>query len=77
MMPGAPFNAAHAIANGVYVAAVNRVGFETGNIRGNRPQARDWSSGVVRSLPIPSDKSWPKHRTTKRPYFWLKWTCTD
>ena len=26
---------AHAIANGVYVAAVNRVGFEAGNIRGN------------------------------------------
>jgi N-carbamoylputrescine amidase len=26
---------AHAIANGVYVAAVNRVGFETGNILGN------------------------------------------
>jgi N-carbamoylputrescine amidase len=26
---------ANAIANGVYVAAVNRVGFETGNIRGN------------------------------------------
>lgn len=25
----------HAIANGVFVAAVNRVGFETGNIRGN------------------------------------------
>ncbi len=25
----------HAIANGVYVAAVNRVGFETGNIRGS------------------------------------------
>src|SRR5580693_2186465 len=25
---------AHAIANGVYVAVVNRVGFETGNIRG-------------------------------------------
>jgi len=25
----------HAIANGVYVAAVNRVGFETGDIRGN------------------------------------------
>jgi N-carbamoylputrescine amidase len=24
----------HAIANGVYVGAVNRVGFETGNIRG-------------------------------------------
>ena len=27
---------AHAIANGVYVAAVNRVGFENGDIRGNR-----------------------------------------
>src|SRR6202020_2898478 len=26
---------AHAIANGVYVAVVNRVGFETGNVRGN------------------------------------------
>lgn len=26
---------AHAIANGVFVAVVNRVGFETGNIRGN------------------------------------------
>jgi N-carbamoylputrescine amidase len=26
----------HAIANGVYVAAVNRVGFENGDIRGNR-----------------------------------------
>jgi N-carbamoylputrescine amidase len=25
---------AHAISNGVYVAAVNRVGFETGNVRG-------------------------------------------
>src|SRR4030088_2170815 len=25
----------HAIANGVYVAVVNRVGFETGNVRGN------------------------------------------
>jgi N-carbamoylputrescine amidase len=26
---------AHAIANGVYVGVVNRVGFETGNVRGN------------------------------------------
>ena len=26
---------AHAIANGIYVAVANRVGFETGNIRGN------------------------------------------
>lgn len=29
---------AHAIANGVYVAAVNRVGHETGDVRGNRVQ---------------------------------------
>ncbi len=27
---------AHAISNGVYVGAVNRVGFETGNVRGNQ-----------------------------------------
>ncbi len=27
---------AHAIANGVYVAAVNRVGFEEGDVRGNK-----------------------------------------
>jgi N-carbamoylputrescine amidase len=29
---------AHAIANGVYVAVVNRVGHETGNIRGNQAE---------------------------------------
>ena len=29
---------AHAIANGVYVAVVNRVGFETGNVRGKPAQ---------------------------------------
>jgi N-carbamoylputrescine amidase len=29
---------AHAIANGIYVAVVNRVGFETGNIRGKSAQ---------------------------------------
>jgi N-carbamoylputrescine amidase len=29
---------AHAIANGVYVAVVNRVGHETGNVRGNEVQ---------------------------------------
>src|SRR5207248_8945058 len=29
---------AHAIANGVFVAVVNRVGHETGNIRGNEAQ---------------------------------------
>jgi N-carbamoylputrescine amidase len=31
---------AHAIANGVYVAVVNRVGFEEGNIRGNKAQGK-------------------------------------
>jgi N-carbamoylputrescine amidase len=31
---------AHAIANGVYVAVVNRVGFEHGDIRGNKPAGR-------------------------------------
>ncbi len=30
----------HAIANGVFVAAVNRVGFETGDIRGNRAEGQ-------------------------------------
>jgi len=31
----------HAIANGVYVAAVNRVGHEDGNVNGNKAQAGD------------------------------------
>jgi N-carbamoylputrescine amidase len=31
---------AHAIANGVYVAVVNRVGFEEGDIRGNKAQGK-------------------------------------
>ena len=31
---------AHAIANGVYVAVVNRVGFEEGNIRGNKASGK-------------------------------------
>jgi len=31
---------AHGIANGVYVAVVNRVGHETGNIRGNQAQGK-------------------------------------
>ena len=41
---------AHAIANGVYVAVVNRVGFEQGNIRGNKAQGKGlefWGGSFV------------------------------
>lgn len=31
---------AHAIANGVYVAVVNRVGFEHGDVRGNKASGK-------------------------------------
>ena len=46
---------AHAIANGIYVAAVNRVGFEG-------PSARKaaWNSGALRLSPIRSARSSPK-----------------
>jgi len=41
---------AHAIANGVYVGVVNRVGFETGNIRGNETKGAGlefWGSSFI------------------------------
>ncbi len=41
---------AHAIANGVYVAVVNRVGHETGNVRGNAargPGLEFWGGSFV------------------------------
>ena len=41
---------AHAIANGVYVAAVNRVGHETGDVRGNEgrgPGLEFWGGSFV------------------------------
>jgi N-carbamoylputrescine amidase len=41
---------AHAIANGVYVAVVNRVGFENGDIRGNKAPGRGlefWGGSFV------------------------------
>ena len=41
---------AHAIANGVYVAAVNRVGFEHGNVRGNKvagPGLEFWGGSFI------------------------------
>ena len=57
---------AHAIANGVYVAGVNRVGHENGDIRGNRASGPAWSSGAAAFSPIPSAASWPRLRTRKR-----------
>ncbi len=41
---------AHAIANGVYVAAVNRVGMENGDVRGNRvegPGMEFWGGSFI------------------------------
>jgi N-carbamoylputrescine amidase len=41
---------AHAIANGVYVAVVNRVGFENGDIRGNKAEGKGlefWGGSFV------------------------------
>jgi N-carbamoylputrescine amidase len=41
---------AHAIANGVYVAVVNRVGFEQGDIRGNKAPGQGlefWGSSFI------------------------------
>jgi N-carbamoylputrescine amidase len=41
---------AHAIANGVYVGVVNRVGFETGNIRGNSASGKGlefWGASFI------------------------------
>ncbi len=44
---------AHAIANGVYVGVVNRVGFETGNIRGNSAPGKGLEFWEARFSPIP------------------------
>ena len=58
---------AHAIANGVYVAGVNRVGYETRrHSRQSRQRARAWSSGAAASLPIPSAASLRRLRTKRR-----------
>ncbi len=57
---------AHAIANGVFVGVVNRVGHEFGDIRGNRAQGKGLGSGEDRSCAILSAASSPRHPTTKR-----------
>ena len=67
---------AHAIANGVYVAVSNRVGFETGNVRGNEAaRAKAWSSGADRLSPIHLGKSLRKLRTTRKRCWLPKWIC--
>ena len=54
---------AHAIANGVYVAGVNRVGHEHGDILAIARRARASSSGAAAFWPIPSAASSPRPRT--------------
>ena len=72
---------AHAIANGVYVAAVNRVG--SSMARSKWPTAMCWaiahrdrasSSGAAASSPIPSAASWPRPGTTPRRSCWARST---
>ena len=54
----------HAIANGVYVAAVNRVGHEHGDVRGNRMEGAGLEFWVDRFLRIRLAVFWRWHRTT-------------
>ena len=61
--------ALHAIANGVFVAVVNRVGHEM------PPRAvRASSSGARRSWPTRSGWSWPRPRPTRRRSWSARWT---
>jgi N-carbamoylputrescine amidase len=57
---------AHAIANGVYVAGVNRVGHENGDVKAIASKARASSSGAAAFSPIPLAASSPRPRTTRR-----------
>jgi len=59
---------AHAIANGVYVAVVNRVGFETGDIRGNLRPEQAWNFGEGRSYVIRLAGLLPKLRMTEKKF---------
>ena len=64
---------AHAIANGVYVAVVNRVGFETGIFAENLLPAKASSSGADRSSAIPLGACWRKLRTIARKSWSATW----
>ena len=66
---------AHAIANGVYVGVVNRVGFETGDIRGKSAPGKGLEFWGGSFLAIPSVACWPKRRMTKKKSCSAKWTC--
>ncbi len=62
---------AHAIANGVYVAVVNRVGHETGNIRGNETAG----TGLEFSSAIPSARCWPRPRKIRKRFWSARSMC--
>ena len=57
---------AHAIANGVFVAAVNRTGYE------GFARERTWSSGAIRLSPIRLDACWPRLRQSRNRFWSLK-----
>ena len=59
---------AHAIANGVYVAAVNRVGQEHGDVRGKRAEGvglEFWGGSFIAD---PFGRISPRHRTTRKKF---------
>ena len=61
----------HAVANGCYVAAANRIGHEVPRVAG--PGS---SSGVPRSSPIPRVRSWRRLPPTASRSFLRKWTSS-
>ena len=57
---------AHAIANGVFVGVVNRVGMSSATFAAIAHRAKVWNSGADLSCAIPSDGSSWKLRMTKK-----------
>jgi len=65
---------AHAIANGVYVAAVNRVGFEAGNVRGKSTPGHGlefWGASFF------CDPFWPRPRRSLATTARKSWSATS